>query len=93
TPETDAYIARFPGARVTSIGSSLKFCLIARGEADLYPRFGPTMQWDTAAGDAILRAAGGMTRDVAGNPLVYGPREDSGFLNPSFVAEGAGFTA
>src|SRR5690606_29749164 len=89
TPETDAYIARFASSQVTSIGSSLKFCLLARGEADLYPRFGPTMQWDTAAGDAILRAAGGMTRDVSGAPLTYGPRVEEGFRNPFFIAEGA----
>ena len=88
TPETDAYIAKFPGSRVTSIGSSLKFCLLARGEADIYPRFGPTMQWDTAAGDAILRAAGGMTRDLDGNPLTYGLREGTGFCSPFFIAEG-----
>src|SRR5690606_29348240 len=87
TPETDAYIAKFPGSRVTSIGSSLKFCLLARGEADIYPRFGPTMQWDTAAGDAILRASGGMTRDLKGAPLTYGTRD--GFRNPFFIAEGA----
>jgi 3'(2'), 5'-bisphosphate nucleotidase len=92
TPETDAYIARFPGSQVCSIGSSLKFCLLARGEADLYPRFGPTMQWDTAAGDAILRAAGGMTRDMDGVPLVYGARGEDGFSNPFFIAEGASIT-
>lgn len=89
TQETDAYIAKFPGSQVVSIGSSLKFCLLARGEADIYPRFGPTMQWDTAAGDAILRAAGGMTRDLEGNPLTYGKRDETGFYNPFFIAEGA----
>ena len=92
TPETDAYIAEFPGSQVCSIGSSLKFCLLARGEADLYPRFGPTMQWDTAAGDAILRAAGGMTRDMDGVPLVYGARGEDGFSNSFFIAEGASIT-
>ncbi|MDH3264773.1 MAG: 3'(2'),5'-bisphosphate nucleotidase CysQ, partial [Paracoccaceae bacterium] len=56
---TDAYIARYSVADFKSAGSSLKFCLVAAGEADLYPRLGRTMEWDTAAGDAVLRAAGG----------------------------------
>ena len=64
TPETDVFIRRFDAAEIVSVGSSLKFCLIASGEADLYPRFGRTMEWDTAAGDAVLRAAGGMTHDA-----------------------------
>jgi 3'(2'), 5'-bisphosphate nucleotidase len=66
-------------------GSSLKFCLIAAGEADLYPLFGRTMEWDTAAGDAILRAAGGRVTDLDGRLLRYGK---PGFENPSFVAHG-----
>ena len=71
--------------RAVSIGSSLKFVLIASGEADVYPRAGPTMEWDTAAGDAVLRAAGGRTFDLDGEPLPYGkPR----FFNPGFVATG-----
>lgn len=90
TPETDAFIARFPGAGIVSIGSSLKFCLLAAGEADLYPRFGPTMEWDTAAGDAVLRSAGGVTRTPAGNVLSYGKHRQEGamrpFQNPSFIA-------
>ena len=92
TPETDSYITRFQTSELVSIGSSLKFCMIARGDADIYPRFGPTMQWDTAAGDAVLRAAGGTTRTTKGEPLTYGVRETSGrshFGNPSFIAEGA----
>jgi 3'(2'), 5'-bisphosphate nucleotidase len=68
-------------------GSSLKFCLIAAGEADLYPRLGRTMEWDTAAGDAILRAAGGRVIDLEGRPLVYGK---PGFENPHFIAAGRG---
>ncbi len=72
-------------AACVSAGSSLKFCLVAAGEADLYPRFGRTMEWDTAAGDAILRAAGGRVTDLAGRPLVYGK---PGFENPQFVARG-----
>ena len=91
TKETDDFIARFPGAEIVSIGSSLKFCMIARGDADLYPRFGRTMQWDTAAGDAVLRAAGGSTLTLDGNPLTYGPKGGEGleaFANPDFIAEG-----
>ena len=91
TAETDAYIAGFPGAEIVAVGSSLKFCLIAEGGADLYPRFGPTMEWDTAAGDAVLRAAGGMTRTLDGAPLRYGKRRQpplKDFGNPDFVASG-----
>lgn len=89
TAETDAFIARYPGASIVPIGSSLKFCHLAAGEADLYPRFGRTMEWDTAAGDAILRAAGGETRRIEGSPLEYGKRgqiNDVDFANPWFVA-------
>ncbi|HEU4987499.1 MAG TPA: 3'(2'),5'-bisphosphate nucleotidase CysQ [Rhizobiaceae bacterium] len=90
TPETDAFIAKFPGAEIVSVGSSLKFCLLAEGAADLYPRFGRTMEWDTAAGDAVLRAAGGRTLTLDGEPLTYGKRnqpDDSDFANPFFVSE------
>jgi 3'(2'), 5'-bisphosphate nucleotidase len=72
-------------ARITA-GSSLKFGLIARGMADVYPRFGRTMEWDTAAGHAVLRAAGGDVLDLHGAPLRYGK---PGFENPHFVAWGA----
>jgi 3'(2'), 5'-bisphosphate nucleotidase len=92
TPETDDFIARFPGASLVAAGSSLKFCLMAAGEADLYPRMGPTMQWDTAAGDAVLRAAGGAVETVGGAALTYGPGHGEGVLayaNPWFVARGA----
>lgn len=91
TLETDAYIAALGAAEIVSIGSSLKFCLVAAAEADLYPRFGRTMEWDTAAGDAVLRAAGGTTRTLDGKPLVYGKRNqrgDSDFANPHFIARG-----
>lgn len=91
TAETDAFIARHPGAETFCVGSSLKFCMLARGDADLYPRFGPTMQWDTAAGDAVLRAAGGRTLTLDGAPLTYGPKGGHGleaFANSSFIAEG-----
>lgn len=91
TPETDDFIARFPGASLVAAGSSLKFCRMAAGEADLYPRMGPTMQWDTAAGDAVLRAAGGIVETVDGAPLAYGPGPGEGvsaYANPWFVARG-----
>ncbi len=68
-----------------TVGSSLKLCLLAEGLADVYPRFGRTMEWDTAAGDAVLRAAGGSVRTLDGAPLAYGkPR----FENPDFAAWG-----
>jgi 3'(2'), 5'-bisphosphate nucleotidase len=90
TAETDAYISRFEGAEIVSVGSSLKFCLLASGRADLYPRFGRTMEWDTAAGDAVLRAAGGRTFTLDGKPLLYGKREqaeDVDFANPWFIVD------
>lgn len=92
TPETDAFIADYPGAELISVGSSLKFCMIAAGSADIYPRFGRTMEWDTAAGDAILRAAGGRTVLPDGRALLYGKRDqphDTDFANPHFIAYGA----
>jgi 3'(2'), 5'-bisphosphate nucleotidase len=70
---------------LTSAGSSLKFCLIAKGEADLYPRFGRTMEWDTGAGQAVLEAAGGTVCNQNGTPLTYG-KSDRGFDNPAFIA-------
>ncbi|WP_274425034.1 3'(2'),5'-bisphosphate nucleotidase CysQ [Chelativorans sp. YIM 93263] len=91
TPETAEFIARYSGAETVSVGSSLKFCMLAAGEADLYPRFGRTMQWDTAAGDAVLRAAGGRTVNTDGTTLTYGPKDGEGleaFANPFFIAEG-----
>ena len=70
-------------ARQILMSSSLKFCLVACGEADVYPRFGATMEWDTAAGDAILRAAGGSVEDLEGAILRYGK---DGYRNEGFVA-------
>lgn len=93
TSETEQFLKLNHSGKCVSVGSSLKFCMIARGEADLYPRFGPTMEWDTAAGDAVLRAAGGMTTTFDGKPMIYGARSDGtvkGFANPDFVAFGAG---
>jgi 3'(2'), 5'-bisphosphate nucleotidase len=85
TPETDAYLAQYRVAELVSIGSSLKFCLVARGEADLYPRLAPTMEWDTAAGHAVLVAAGGSVVAADGEALRYGK---PGFRNSWFIASG-----
>lgn len=88
---TEECIARFDVNRLVSAGSSLKFCLVACGEADLYPRCGTTMQWDTAAGDAILRAAGGRVITMEGEDLCYGPDGRQGadaYENPWFYATG-----
>ena len=85
---TDDYLKTVKVAKLVSAGSSLKFCLIAAGEADLYPRFGRTMEWDTAAGHAVLLAAGGKVLNNEGQPLSYGKRE-RGFDNPGFIASAA----
>ena len=84
---TETFLAGLPIADRRAAGSSLKFCLIAEGEGDVYPRFGPTMEWDTAAGDAVLRAAGGATLSVDGGPLLYG-KIAAGLRNGGFVAWG-----
>lgn len=81
---TEAYISRYRIARKQAAGSSLKFCLVAAGEADFYPRFGRTMEWDTAAGHAVLSGAGGyVVRADDGSYLSYGK---PGYVNPDFVA-------
>ncbi len=80
-----AYAAGLPGATCRVCGSSIKFCLLAEGEADFYPRFGPTMEWDTAAGHAVLKAAGGEVYTLDGRPLCYRKNQ---FRNPHFVAQG-----
>ncbi|AEM42039.1 3'(2'),5'-bisphosphate nucleotidase [Ketogulonicigenium vulgare] len=85
---TDDYIAKYAVRDMTSAGSSLKFCLVATGEADLYPRLGRTMEWDTAAGDAVLRGAGGTVLNFDDHsPLTYGK---AGFANPFFIAAAPG---
>lgn len=87
---TDAYIGKYAVRDMTSAGSSLKFCLVATGEADLYPRLGRTMEWDTAAGDAVLRGAGGkVVRFDDHTPLAYGK---PGWDNPFFIALAPGVT-
>lgn len=85
---TDDYISRYAVKDAKSAGSSLKFCLVATGEADLYPRIGRTMEWDTAAGDAVLRGAGGhVVRFDTHVPLTYGK---PGWDNPHFIAHAPG---
>lgn len=84
-PQTDAYLAQFAVADIVCCGSSLKICMVAEGCADLYPRLSPTCEWDIAAGDAVLRAAGGSLLAPDGAAMRYGkPR----FFNPGFVAAG-----
>ena len=83
--ETDVYLERFEIARLVSAGSSLKLCRVAEGAADLYPRLGRTMEWDIAAGHAIIAAAGGRVDTLDGAQLLYGK---PGFENPHFVARG-----
>jgi len=85
TPETDAYLALCNVIDRVSVGSSLKFCLVAAAEADLYPRLGTTMEWDTAAGHAVLLAAGGSVWAPGGVPLLYGKAD---FRNSHFIASG-----
>lgn len=85
SPELAAYLEKVPVAESVSVGSSLKFCAVAEGRADLYPRLGPTMEWDTAAGQAIVTCAGGSVTDLLGSPLVYN-KED--LHNPHFLVAG-----
>jgi 3'(2'), 5'-bisphosphate nucleotidase len=85
TPETESYLQRFAVAERVSVGSSLKFCLVAAGNADIYPRLGTTMEWDTAAGHAVLLAAGGQVTTLDGAALQYAKPD---FRNPHFIASG-----
>ena len=88
TDETKAYIAKYATSDFKSAGSSLKFCLVASGEADIYPRVGRTMEWDTAAGHAVLAGAGGkVVRFADHSPLTYGK---DGYANPYFIAYAPG---
>ncbi len=89
SPETDAFLKTLDVAEFAPAGSSLKFCLIAEGSADVYPRLGRTMEWDTAAGQAILEAAGGRVLVWPDGPtLAYG-KSERGYDNPNFIAWGA----
>ena len=87
SPELEAYIETLKPARSISRGSALKFCLVARGEADVYPRTGPTCEWDTAAGHAVLNAAGGTMTAFDGTPFRYG-KSGAKFRNGMFIARG-----
>ncbi len=81
--ETAEYLQRLGAHELVSVGSSLKFCLLAEGKADLYPRLGPTCEWDTAAAQAVLEGAGGKVETLEGRPLRYSKPD---ILNPWFVA-------
>lgn len=83
-PAIDAFIARLPASEIVAMGSSLKLCLVAEGAADIYPRLGPTMEWDTAAAHCIVEQAGGQVLDPATRkPLTYNQRPT--LLNPHFI--------
>ena len=84
--KTQQYLDRIGSVETYGLGSSLKFCKIATGEIDLYPRFGPTSEWDTAAAQAVLEAAGGGVYTLDGEPLRYNGKES--LLNPHFIAVG-----
>lgn len=84
-PRVEELLKRLPTASTANLGSSLKFCLIAEGQADFYPRFQPTCEWDTGAAQCVLEAAGGAVTDTTGQPLVYNKEQ---LLNPSFLAFG-----
>jgi 3'(2'), 5'-bisphosphate nucleotidase len=83
--ETEEFISKLKVRNLVNTGSSLKFCLVAEGKADCYPRLGPTMEWDTAAAHAVLLAAGGRVENMDGSPLSYGKPQ---FRNPDFIAWG-----
>jgi 3'(2'), 5'-bisphosphate nucleotidase len=85
TSEVDAYLKAFSIKEEITSGSSIKFCMVASGRCDLYPRMGRTMEWDTAAGHAIIRFAGGTVNKLDGLPLTYGK---VGFENPNFIVKG-----
>jgi 3'(2'), 5'-bisphosphate nucleotidase len=86
-PQSESFLKRLPIGEARAVGSSIKFCLIAEGLGDVYPRFAPTMEWDTAAADAVLRAAGGVVLDPNGRQLAYG-KVDRSLRNGPFVAWG-----
>lgn len=86
SPDLDDYLKGIKVAEALPVGSSLKFCVVAEGLADLYPRLGPTMEWDTAAAQAVVEAAGGRVRSLDGTALRYNKEN---LLNPYFIVEGA----
>ncbi|MDT8441298.1 MAG: 3'(2'),5'-bisphosphate nucleotidase CysQ [Desulfuromonadales bacterium] len=85
SPDLEAYLKTIKVAETVEVGSSLKLCVVAAGEADLYPRLGPTMEWDTAAGQAVVEAAGGTVTTLDGLPLAYNKEQ---LLNPYFIVRG-----
>ena len=85
-PSLDAFLARLPRFEMLPMGSSLKFCKVAEGEADVYPRLGPTSEWDTAAAQAVVEQAGGKVLQLDGAPLAYNGKEN--ILNPEFLVLG-----
>ena len=85
-PGLSAFLARLGPYELNPMGSSLKVCMVADGRADIYPRLGPTSEWDTAAAQAILESAGGGMIDLAGQPLRYNTKDR--LLNPHFLAVG-----
>ncbi|MBI3546485.1 MAG: 3'(2'),5'-bisphosphate nucleotidase CysQ [Gammaproteobacteria bacterium] len=86
-PETEAFLKSLGEHHVISMGSALKLCLVAEGAADVYPRLGPTMEWDTAAAQCVVEAAGGRVTDMQRQALAY---NKSSLLNPWFLVSGAG---
>ena len=87
-PQSEAFIAGRPNAERKACGSAVKFGRIADGSADIYPRFGPTCEWDVGAGCAVVTAAGGKVTDGKGGELRFGQRQDTGFIIPEFIAWG-----
>lgn len=87
-PDLDGYLERLGHHEMVPMGSSLKFCIVAEGNADVYPRLGPTSEWDTAAAEAVLIAAGGQVVASDGQPMAYNKGPD--LLNPWFIASGDG---
>jgi 3'(2'), 5'-bisphosphate nucleotidase len=85
SPELEAYLQNITVTEALPVGSSLKLCVVAEGKADLYPRLGPTMEWDTAAGHAVVEAAGGTVSQLDGEPLRYNKEN---LLNPYFIVKG-----
>ena len=87
-PRSEAFIDSRPNAVRKTVGSAVKFGRIAEGSADIYPRFGPTSEWDVGAGCAVVTAAGGKVTDGKGGALRFGERGDTGFIIPAFIAWG-----
>src|SRR5207248_3347511 len=85
--QTEAFLARLPIGERRACGSAIKFCQVAEGAADVYPRFSTTCEWDVAAGHAIVGAAGGVVTTPQGSPLSYG-RRNANFRVPAFIAWG-----